>query len=278
MTVYDFDFIKPNPACPVPFEVFETDVDLYYDMALSLYWEVEKANSAGRNTVVILPVGPVFQYRRFVKLCRKKPLDLSNLYCFFMDEYLTSDGTLIDRKHPLSFRGFIDREFTEAMPESSRLNPDQIYFPDPEDPSAYDKKLANLGNASVCYAGVGITGHLAFNEPPEPGETISNAAFKTLPSRVIKLARETIAINSNTAMRGAYEQVPEMAVTVGFKQILDSQSLRIYFNRPWQSAVVRKALFAEPSASFPVTLVREHPDVWFGLTREVAAKPEFALK
>jgi len=278
MDIYDFDFDRGQETSPIPFEVFETDIDLYYDIAFSLYVEIEKNNLQGKNTVVILPVGPVFQYKRFILLCRKRPLDLSRLYCFFMDEYLDKNKNNIDISNPLSFRGFIKQEFIDPMPEVMKLNSDQIFFPDPVDPSKFDAMLADLGNADICFAGVGIAGHLAFNEPPAEQEHISIEDFSNLPSRVLKLTRETIIINSNTAMRGAFEKIPNYAVTIGFKQILDSRKIRIYLNRPWQSSGVRKILFAPISSSFPATLVRNHSNVKINLTQEVAAKPEFALK
>jgi glucosamine-6-phosphate deaminase len=125
---------------------------------------------------------------------------------------------------------------------------------------------------------VGINGHLAFNEAPEPGQQVSNEEFKALPTRVIPLTRETITINSNTALRGAFERIPKQAVTVGFKQIFDSERIVVYLNRPWQSAVVRKLLFGEITARFPASLLRDHPDVRLVMTREVAEKPDFKLR
>ena len=98
-------------------EVLEHDIDLYYHMALSMYEEIEQHNREEKKTVCILPVGPVFQYRRFISLLKRKPLDLSNLYIFFMDEYLKDNGKCVDLDNPLSFKGFINRELVDPMPE-----------------------------------------------------------------------------------------------------------------------------------------------------------------
>ena len=80
MDIYEREIVPG--AAPVPVEIVETDIDLYYHIALALYLEIEKNNAAGKNSVFILPVGPVYQYRRFVWLCRLRPLDLSRVYCF----------------------------------------------------------------------------------------------------------------------------------------------------------------------------------------------------
>jgi glucosamine-6-phosphate deaminase len=259
-------------------EIVETDTDLYYHIALTLYFQIERNNTEGRDSVFILPVGPVYQYRRFVWLCKQRPLDLSRLHCFFMDEYLDERGKRIPPDHPLSFRGFIRRELIEPMPADAGLRAEQVLFPDPEDPADYDRRLERVGGAGMCIAGVGINGHLAFNEAPEAGERIGKEEFKALPTRVIPLTRETITINSNTALRGAFERIPEMAVTVGFKQIFDSERIIVYLNRPWQSAVVRKLLFGEITPIFPASLLREHPNVQLVMTRDVAEKPDFQLR
>jgi glucosamine-6-phosphate deaminase len=276
MDIYATD-IDPKRT-PLPVEILETDIDLYYHIALTLYLEIESNNAAGKTSVFILPVGPVYQYRRFVWLCSLRPLDLSRVHCFFMDEYLDDSGKRISLDHPLSFRGFIKRELFDPMPEKMNLKAEQVLFPDPDGPADYDRRLEELGQADICFAGVGINGHLAFNEAPEPGQEMDAEGFRNLPTRILALSRETITINSYTALRGAFERIPLRAVTVGFKQIFASKRVRVYLNRPWQRAVVRKLLFGEKTARFPASLLRDHPDTRLVMTREVAERPEFQLK
>ena len=274
MELYTQRRIDENP--PFPVEIVETDIDLYYRMAYSLYQLVDENNANNRDTVVIMPVGPVFQYRRFIYFLEQRSLDLSRLHAFFMDEYMADATNLLEAEDPLSFRGFIRRELTDPMPASMNLKLDQIYFPDPADPGAYDRRLEELGSAQVCYAGVGISGHLAFNEAVSTG--ITPDEFRLLPTRVLNLTPETITINSNTALGGAFEVVPKQAITVGFKQINEAKAIRIYMNRPWQRAVVRKLLWGPVTTSFPASLVRDHSDIRLTVTAEVASPPEFALK
>ncbi len=268
---------------PIPVEIVETDIDLYYRMAFTLYHLIETQNLKGNPTTVILPVGPVFQYRRFVWLQRERPLDLRRVTFFFMDEYLTEEGEWVREDSPLSFRGFIRRELLTplsdpSLPREARLSEEQVLFPDPKDLTGFDARYEETGGADICFAGIGITGHLAFNEPPAQSSPLTKEEFKNLPSRIVTLAPETIAINSNTALRGAMDCIPRKAVTIGFRQILLAHKIRIYCNRPWQSAVVRRALFDPISPAFPVTLVREHPDVQLTVTAEVAEKPSFGLR
>ena len=50
----------------------------------------------------------------------------------------------------------------------------------------------------ATFGGIGINGHMAFNEPPKSGESISKEDFAALPTRVLTLSRETRTINSVT--------------------------------------------------------------------------------
>jgi glucosamine-6-phosphate deaminase len=276
--MYSLDAGELRRKSGKPITVVENDTELYWRMAVDLYGEIKAANAGNRSLKMILPVGPVFQYRRLISLLEAQPLDLSRVHWFFMDEYLDPEGRAIDPSSPLSFRGFIEREL--AGPLSGRFNfrPGQVHFPDPSEPGSYDRRIDELGGIDLCHAGVGINGHLAFNEPPEPGEAFSAEDFADFPSRVIRLSRETITINSNTALRGAFELIPERAVTVGMRQILSARRLELFFNRPWQGAVCRKALLLPPSASFPATLARKHPLVAYTMTEEVAAPLDFGLR
>jgi glucosamine-6-phosphate deaminase len=267
-----------------PVAIVETDIDLYYHMAVEMYREILANNQAGRHTVFITPVGPVFQYRRFVYLCRELPIDLSHVYWFFMDEYLADAGStpdrLIDLDSPLSFRGFVMRELVEPLlefAEGFRVDREQVFFPDPADPEAYDRRLDDLGGADVCFAGVGINGHIAFNEPPYPPGTRDPEFFER-GSRVVQLSRETITINSNTALAGAWEAVPTRAVTVGMRHIMRSRSLRVFLNRPWQRAPARKMLYGPITESFPASAIQRHPDGRVTMTASVAEPLDFALR
>ncbi|MFA7189114.1 MAG: hypothetical protein WC117_03395 [Sphaerochaetaceae bacterium] len=277
-SIYSKTFEELAKASSAPLRTVENENDLYWEMALSLYQEIKENNAAGKKTVCIMPVGPVFQYRRFIRLLEIESLSLENLSIFFMDEYL-EDGTdhWISDDSPLSFHGFIKRELLDPMPSRFGLRKENIHFPDPSDPGLYDKMISDIGGIDLCHAGVGITGHLAFNEPISNSE-ISCDDFTQLGTRILDLTPQTITINSNTALRGAWEEIPRRAITIGFKQIFEARKLNVYMNREWQSSVLRKALLLDPTPEFPVTLLRNRNNVSFTVTPVVAKQPEFALK
>ncbi len=250
--------------------IVETDIDLYYHMAIEIYREL----AVQKRLVCILPVGPVFYLRRLVWLIRTMPIDCNELYLFFMDEYLDAADHLIAPDDPLSFRGFVRRELVEPLAGTSGFQTSHVHFPDPDDPRAYDDRISELGGTDLCLAGVGINGHLAFNEPPQTDDP----QWRSSGTRIVNLSRETIAINSNTALGGAWEVIPGRAITVGIKQILESRRLMVYLNRPWQRAVVRKILYGPVTATFPASYARDHDQSVVTMTRAVAEPPQFGLR
>lgn len=252
--------------------IVESDVDLYYHMAFELYRAL--VAKPGAQLVCIVPVGPVFYLRRFAWLVRTMPVDCSGLHLFFMDEYLGADGRLIAADDPLSFRGFVRRELVEPPAGQAGFRAAQVYFPDPDDTAEYDRRIDELGGADICLAGVGINGHLAFNEPP----SVEDPTWKERGTRVVDLSRETRTINSNTALGGAFEKIPTRAVTIGMRQILAGRRLRVFLNRPWQRAVVRKMLYGPVGSAFPASYTQRHPDAVVTLTEEVAVSPSFGLR
>ena len=133
------------------------------------------------------------------------------------------------------------------------------------------------GGVDVCFGGIGINGHIAFNEPPEPGEQVSVEEFAALPTRCLALSRETRTINANT-VGGEIAVIPRRAITVGMAECLAAKQMRFYCNRPWQSAVVRRVLHGPITAACPASLLRTHGDAEIAVTEYVAAKPDIRLR
>ena len=230
-----------------------------------------------RGATLIVPVGPVDQFPLLAKLINEGGIDCRSAVFINMDEYLTDDDQWVPLEHPLSFRGYMQRAFYDLLDQKLAPPPEQRVFPDPRDPGALGRLILERGGVDCCFGGIGINGHVAFNEPPEPGEEISNEAFAALPTRVLALARETRTINAVT-VGGEISIIPRRAITVGMKEILASRSLRFYCNRVWQSAVIRRALHGPMAAACPASLLRRHPDALLTIADYVAAQPDVRLR
>lgn len=250
---------------------------LAHEMAADMANVIRQARAEGRGATLIVPVGPVDQFPLLAKLVNAEQLSCRETAFINMDEYLTDDGQWVPLEHPLSFRGYMQRAFYDllepwlAPPEENRI------FPDPRRPEAIQQLIDARGGVDACFGGIGINGHIAFNEPPETGETISVEDFAALPTRVLPLTRETRTINSVT-VGGEIALIPRLAVTVGMKEILASRQLRFYCNRPWQSCVVRRALHQPVTPACPASYLKTHDDAMLTITEQVAQLPDIRLR
>ena len=150
-------------------------------------------------------------------------------------------------------------------------------FPIPMTQKKYSELIEESGEMDISFVGVGINGHIAFNEPPEPGDLVSSDEFTDLPTRIVTLSVETRTINSVTAAGGEIEIIPRRAVTIGIREIMGAKKIMIYMNRPWQKAAVRRILHGEITTRFPASLIKCHRDVSVTITREVSELPLLTL-
>jgi len=265
---------------PIPVEILPDNDALIRRLADDLLNEYLSAKAARREKVVfILPVGPIGQYELLAERCNGEKISLRDLVVINMDEYLTPDGReFIPLSDPLSFRRHMEDHFYRHLNSQLAPTPEHRIFPHPLDLARVPDIISRFGGCDACFGGIGITGHVAFNDPPEPGEKVTLDEFKSRPTRVVRLSRETRLINSVTTSRGNIDRIPDLAVTVGMKEILESRKVRIYLNRTWQAAIVRKILYGPVTPAVPASLLQKHPDVRFVLTDYVAELPEPELR
>ena len=276
------DYLKISAADfgkgqPVKVRVKGDMTALGQDLAETMFDEIRRGGNSGRGATLIIPVGPVDQFPILARMLNEQKVSCRNTVFINMDEYLTDDDQFIPEDHPLSFRGYMNRLFYSRLDPALAPPRENRVFPDPHNPAAIQQLINIRGGVDACYGGIGINGHIAFNEPPEPGENISVEAFAALPTRVLPLSRETRTINSVT-VGGEIAVIPRRAITVGMKEILASRRLRFYCNRPWQSAVVRRALHGPLTPACPASYFQTHPDAVLTVADYVAAPPDIKLR
>ena len=188
-----------------------------------------------------------------------------------MDEYLDENDRYLPVDHKLSFRGFMQREVYGKIDPELLMPEEQRVFPDPQDPASLTALVERLGKVDIAFGGIGINGHLAFNEPQEG---MSEEEFAQLTTRVLDISRETLTANAIGDLSGAIEAMPKRCVTIGIREILSAKKVRLGVFRDWHRSVIRRAAYGERTAQFPVTLLQNHPDAMI-LTNSNAAQQPF---
>ncbi len=242
--------------------------DVFFDMALEMLDTIMENNKLGKKTVMIVPVGPTAQYPILARLVNQLHVSLKDVYFFNMDEYLVSPDKAIDPNDPLSFHKRMNDEFYSLVSPELVMPESQRFFPAPGKEKEYDELIEKLGGADLCLGGLGINGHVAFNEPPEEDDPITKDEFAALGTRVLRITRETRTINANGYLKGDIAAMPKWCITVGMKQILASKKIYIALNVAWQQGIFKRVLFDEICPQRPSSLLREHGDVTFCMTDE----------
>lgn len=254
-----------HPKFPVI--VMADNAEVFQSMAQEMIETIEAHNAKGEKTVFICPVGPVGQYPYFVETVNEKNISLKDVWFINMDEYLDDSKEWVSIDHPLSFRGFMQRTVYDKIKPELVMPEEQRIFPDPKNPSHVPAMIEKLGGVDICFGGIGINGHVAFNEA-DP--SLSNEEFLAQKTRVLAITPETRTANAIGDFNGALEDMPHDCVTIGIYEIAHARKIRLGCFRNWHRAVVRRAVYGEPTSDFPVSLLQNHPDINLKITEFVA--------
>lgn len=254
--------------------VFPAIDQLYRHFADSIAEEIIHNNKAGRSTRLILPVGPVGQYPILAQRVKDEEISLANCWFFMMDELCDQDGVCLPSDHPLSFQRVFDESFTQSLSEPLRMPSEQLVFPCRENLPDLAGMIAELGGIDTTYGGIGIHGHLAFNEPE------SNVS-ETDP-RVVELNSFTRTINAvRSKVGGNLENFPRFGITLGMRQLLEAKRVRLYcrngIDLDWANTVLRLSVLAAPGDDYPVTHIRNHSDYQVVTDADTLKQPQVIL-
>lgn len=251
-------------------EVCKDLEELHHHFAKSIFDEINNNNAKQKSTKLILPVGPIGQYPILAKMIENKQLNLEHCWFMFMDEYCDEDGFALTTIHPLSFKRIAKIHFLIPLKEGYGLKDEHIIFPDELNINKISKIIREINGIDTCYGGIGIHGHVAFNEP---SANIANSE-----SRKVRLNDYTITINAiRSQVGGNLENFPKHAFTLGMKQILASKRIRLYCRNgspyDWANTILRVALLGKPGDDYPVTHIRNHSDYKIITDRDTLKTP-----
>lgn len=244
----------------IKLNVCEHEVDMYWKVAIEVLEVIAENNKKGEPTVMIVPYGPLGPYARVAEFVNKYRISLKNCVFINMDEYLKDEHTYIDRDDPLSFRGGMDRTFYSKVDPELNVLPENRIFPEPGNEGRIMEVIDKYGKLDMVFGGVGINGHYAFNEPPEPGENVSPEEFAERRTRALRITRETKTINAYMNCGANLDAIPDWCITVGMKEIFRAKKVRMCMPRDWNAAALRKVLHGPVTASVPCSLFQNHPD------------------
>lgn len=255
-------------------KVFENCDAIYQHIADEMINFIKAQNAKGETTKFILPVGPVGQYPLFLDIIYQERINLKNCWFFYMDENADNAGYDLPVTHPLSFQGEMRRTWLDKVDPELAIPEDHLFFPGRNNIAELAEIIDSVGGIDICFGGIGIHGHLAFNEPePEVRES---------DPRLVYLNDFTTTINAIRAkVGGNLEGFPRKAYTLGLRQILGAKKLRLAcrngIDLDWANTVLRLALLGKPGEDYPCTFVNQHDDYEIFTDHDTLRQPEILL-
>lgn len=229
--------------------------------AAALARRVVGAVSANPRLVLGLPAGrtPIPFYDELVRLCARGAVDLSRVTAFNVDEFLG-----LPAQHPSSYRSFLTRHLLARLP----VGPRRVYLIDgataaPDRECArYERAIARAGGIDFLILGLGVNGHIAFNEPG--------------PALVARTHRTRLTLASRRAnaplFRGRVPDVPQEALTMGMATILQARRIAVLVTGREKAGIVRRMVDGAVTPWVPASFLQLHAAVEVLLDRAAAAR------
>lgn len=201
------------------------------------------------NSILGLATGssPIGTYEQLIEWYQKGDIDFSRTISVNLDEYYG-----LSPENPQSYRYFMNQHFFNHV----NINPLNTNVPnglaaDPdEECTRYEKLISDLGGIDLQLLGIGHNGHIGFNEP--------NISFEKT-THVVELD-ETTRI-ANARFFDSLDEVPQKALTMGIKSIMQSKKILLIANGPDKQDIIQKALFGPVTPEIPASILQFHPDL-----------------
>jgi glucosamine-6-phosphate deaminase len=189
---------------------------------------------------------PIGLYRNLVDLHRSAQLDFSGVEFFSLDEFLG-----LPSGSAMSYEAIFQQQLFRHI----NADPAHIHVlrsaPQEEIVSychAYERLIHDRGGIDVQLLGIGLNGHLAFNEPM--------SSFKSR-TRMCLLSGET---REHLARTFNEREVPEWAITMGLGTIAEARTLLMLAFGKEKARAIAQAIEGPLTAAVPASSIQSHPN------------------
>jgi len=201
------------------------------------------------NCVLGLATGssPVGAYKELIKKNKEGVIDFSTVTSVNLDEYVGLDGT-----NDQSYRYFMNDNLFNHV----NIDINKTYVPNgcaddlKKEGEAYDKLIKDLGGIDLQLLGIGLDGHIGFNEPDE-----------VFVKETHEVVLDESTIEANARFFDDINDVPKTAITMGMMSIMQAKKVLLVANGQAKKEIVEKAFFGPVDPKVPASILQLHPDV-----------------
>ncbi|BCS85822.1 glucosamine-6-phosphate deaminase [Prevotella herbatica] len=200
-----------------------------------------------KKFVLGLPTGssPIGMYKKLIQAYNEKRVSFKNVVTFNMDEYV---GLPVE--HSESYHSFMHNNlFKHVDCPNENIHILNGNAADLEVECAnYEKQIEEAGGIDLFIGGVGVDGHIAFNEP---GSSLSSR------TRQKTLTQETRIVNSRF-FGNDMNKVPAYALTVGVGTVMDAREVMVLVNGHAKARALQAVVEGGVSQMFTISALQMH--------------------
>ncbi|NWK57227.1 glucosamine-6-phosphate deaminase [Verrucomicrobiaceae bacterium N1E253] len=237
----------------IPVETFDTPELAVAKLAAETAELIRSNDAAGKPTVLGLATGatPIRYYQELIRLHKEEGLSFQNVITFNLDEYAG-----LPREHKESYWFFMHHNLFDHID----IKPENINLPsgtvsDAEIPAhceEYEQAIIDAGGIDQQILGIGRTGHIGFNEPGSPKDSLTRAIT------LDEITREDAA----PAFDGI-DNVPTAAITMGCGTILAAKRIVLMAWGEGKASIVQKAVQGPVNDIVSASYLQEHDNAVF---------------
>lgn len=201
---------------------------------------------------------PLGVYRYFIDNYQAQKVSFRQVRAFNLDEYVG-----LTPSHPRSFASAMKNELfshIDILPENINAldgsKEDMI-----QECQRYES-LIDANPIDIQILGIGMDGHIAYNEPGSP---LDGACH------VVDLHQESIESSLDYGF-DHIEDVPTQGVTQGIGTIMKAKQLIMMAKGEKKADLVKRMIYGEVTSDFPSSIIQRHPNVIVCLDRSAASQ------
>ena len=190
---------------------------------------------------------PVGTYKKLAEKNKAGIIDFSAVKTVNLDEYAGLEGT-----HDQSYRYFMNKNLFDNI----NIDKANTYVPNgcakdlEKEGEEYDELIKSLGGIDIQLLGIGVDGHIGFNEPDE---------FFTAATHPVVLDPSTI--EANARFFASADDVPRKAITMGMMSIMQAKKILMVANGKNKYDILKASLEGPVDPKVPASILQLHPDV-----------------
>jgi len=202
--------------------------------------------------VLGLPTGssPLGTYKRLIEMYKKGELSFDHIITFNMDEYVG-----LPQDDPQSYWSFMHNNLFDHV----NIKKENIHILDGNakdlklECERFEAEIAKFGGIELFLSGIGVDGHIAFNEP---GSSLSSR------TRIKTLTYDTIVANSRF-WNGDKTKVPKHALTVGVGTVMDAREVIVIVTGINKSIALQKCIEDGINHMWTASALQSHRNAMF---------------